>query len=190
MANDDVPQEGTGEENEAKEQSVKKSKLPWILLGVIVPLCAGGGYFLGRIIAAGNDVSADAAAVEEEDEEPDYVKMLNTKAKETNTWVFDVPPVVANLMDPGARRYLRAGFKLEMSGQFDPVGGEAHMTKHIHKLINWIMNYVSNLTVSELQGEKNLKRVLAHVKDGLNELLFPDVKPLVIDVLFSERAIQ
>ena len=190
MADDDVPQEGTGEENEAQEQSVKKSKLPWILLGVIVPLCAGGGYFLGRIIAAGNDVSAGAAAVEAEDEEPDYVKMLNTKAKETNTWVFDVPPAVANLMDPGARRYLRVGFKLEMSGQFDTVGGTAHMTKNMHRINNWIMIYFSNLTVRELQGEKNLKRVLAHVKDGLNELLFPDVKPLVINALFSERAIQ
>ena len=97
---------------------------------------------MGRIIAAGNDVSADAAAVEEEDEEPDYVKMLNTKAKETNTWGFDVPPMVANLMDPGARRYLRAGFKLEMSGQVEPVGGEGRLPKKMNKMSKWKKIYV------------------------------------------------
>lgn len=64
------------------------------------------------------------------------------------------------------------------------------MTKNMHRINNWIMIYFSNLTVRELQGEKNLKRVLAHVKDGLNELLFPDVKPLIVHALFSERAIQ
>ena len=190
MADDDVPQEETGEENEAEEQSVKESKLPWILLGVIIPLFAGGGYFLVRIVAGSHDESAPTEVVEDEDEKPDYAEMLNTKAKETNTWVFDVPPAVANLMDPGARRYLRVGFKLEMSGQFDTLRGAAHLTRNMHKINNWIMIYFSNLTVRELQGEKNLKRVLAQVKDGLNELLFPDVKPLIVDALFSERAIQ
>ena len=64
------------------------------------------------------------------------------------------------------------------------------MTRNMHKINNWIMIYFSNLTVRELQGEKNLKRVLAQVKDGLNELLFPEVKPLIVDALFSARAIQ
>jgi hypothetical protein len=77
-----------------------------------------------------------------------------------------------------------------MSGQFDATAGAEHMTKNLHKVINWIMIYFSNLTVIELQGEKNLNRVLMQVKDGLNELLFPGVKPLIVSALFSERAIQ
>ena len=145
---------------------------------------------MGRIVAAKMGGPAEAGAVQEEKDKPDYVEMLVTQAKETDTWVFDVPPAVANLMDPGARRFLRVAFKLEMSGQFDATAGAEHMTKNMHKIINWITIYFSNLTVPELQGEKNLKRVLAHVKDGLNELLFPDVKPLIVDALFSERAIQ
>ncbi|MCH8193114.1 MAG: flagellar basal body-associated FliL family protein [Planctomycetes bacterium] len=131
-----------------------------------------------------------SSALQEENEDADDLEVLNTKAKEADTWVFDVPPAVANLMDPGARRYLRVGFKLEMSGQFDAAGGEAYMTKNMHKINNWIMIYFSNLTVRELQGEKNLNRVLMQIKDGLNELLFPDVRPLVVKALFSERAIQ
>ncbi len=188
MADEEVPQEETGEENETSNSSEKKSKLPWILLGVIVPLFIGSGFFLGRIVAAKMG-GPEGGAVQKE-EKPDYVEMLVSQAKETDTWVFDVPPSVANLMDPGARRYLRVGFKLEMSGQFDATAGAEHMTKNLHKVTNWIMIYFSNLTVIELQGEKNLKRVLMQVKDGLNELLFPGVKPLIVSALFSERAIQ
>lgn len=190
MADEEVPQEKTGAENETSNSSEKKSKLPWILLGVIVPLFIGSGFFLGRIVAAKMGGPEGAGAVQEEEEKPDYVEMLLTHAKETDTWVFDVPPSVANLMDPGARRYLRVAFKLEMNGQFDASAGAEHMTKNLHKITNWIMIYFSNLTVVELQGEKNLNRVLMQVKDGLNELLFPGVKPLIVTAFFSERAIQ
>ncbi len=190
MADEKVPEKRTDEENEKSDSSEKKSKLPWILMGVIVPLFVGSGFFLGRILAARTGGPEGAAAVQGEKDKPDYVEMLDIKGKESDVWIFDLPPAVANLLDPGARRYLRVGFKLEMSGQFDPVGGAEYLTKQMPKINNWTMIYFSNLTVAELQGEKNLNRVLMQVKDGLNELLFPDVQPLVVNALFSERAIQ
>lgn len=188
MADEDVKQEENDAQQE-KTDGAKTSKLPWILLGIIVPICAGGGFFMGKILAGNNDVPQEVNSPTE-DKKPDYMKILNDKASEENTWIYAVEPLVANLNDVGARRYLRVGFNLEMNGQFEEVAGAVLLDGKKHLINNWLGLYLSDKNVTDLQGERNLRTILAQVKSGLNEVLFPDVKPLIVNVLFSERAIQ
>ena len=188
MADEGVKRDKDNEE-ETNDGTAKKSKLPYILLGIIVPICAGGGFFLGSILAGSKDVPNEVNAVAE-DRKPDYMKILNDKASEEKTWIYEISPLVANLNDVRARRYLRVGFNLEMNGQFEQVAGTAYLTSKNHLINNWLGLYFCDKNVADLQGERNLRTVLAQVKSGLNEVLFPDVKPLVVKVLFSERAIQ
>jgi flagellar basal body-associated protein FliL len=175
-------------DGEASKSSGSKSLLPWILLGVIVPLCAGAGFGLGRLMAGAETVVEE---VPEETEVPDYVNLMSQENADQKSWFFqELEPVVANLADPGATRYIRAGFMLEMAGSFDSASGAEWLREKKPLIKNWLAIYLASQSVEDLQGERNLNRVLAEIRDLLNERLFPNVKPPIAKVLLSEFAIQ
>ena len=186
----EVTEAPEGGADETKESGSKGSILPWILLGVIVPLCAGAGFGLGRLLAGGGEEVPEEEVVEEPDK-PEYMDLLTPGDAGKETWFYqDVDPVVANLADPGATRYIRAGLMLEMSGSFDPTAGKDWLDKQKPLIKNWLALYLASQTVEDLQGERNLNRVLSEIRDLLNERLFPDVAPPIEKVLLSEFAIQ
>jgi len=185
---DEKQQEEQAEQSGAEEKaSGKGSLLPWILLATIVPVFAGTGFFLGRILA---DDDAASAPEEVKEEKPIYEDFLNADADAEPTWIYEVQPFVNNLKDPGARRYVRVGFSLEMSGQLDKLQGEQYLLSKTAHIKNRLGHYFGDRIVEELQGERNRRKVLADVEDILNELLFKDAKPPIVSVLFGECAIQ
>ena len=191
MADEEEKQaeESSAEATGAEENTeTKRSLLPWILLGTIVPLFAGTGFFLGRILAQGNE--GPEPKEPEEEKKPIYEAFLNPDADASPTWIYEVPAFVSNLRDPGARRYVRVGFSLEMSAQLDGVKGQEYLDGKRAHIRNRLGHYFGDLTVEQLQGERNRRKILADVEDILNELLFKDAKPPIVSVLFGECAIQ
>ena len=185
---DEKQQEEQAEQSGTQEEpSSKRSMLPWILLATIVPVFAGTGFFLGRILGQGDDAPAQE---EVKEEKPIYEALLNPDAAAEPTWIFDLPPFVNNLKDPGARRFVRVGFSIEMSGQLDKTSGEQYLISKTAHMKNRLGHYFGDRSVEELQGERNRRKVLADIEDILNELLFKDVKPPIVSVLFGECAIQ
>jgi flagellar basal body-associated protein FliL len=189
MADEDEKQvEESSEESAPQEKpGGTRSMLPWILLATIVPVFAGTGFFLGRILGQGDDASAQEEA---EEDKPAYEALLNPDADAVPTWIHTLAPFVNNLQDPGARRFVRVGFSLEMSGQLDPLKGDAYLISKNAHIMNRLGHYFGDRSVEELQGERNRRKILADVEDILNELLFKDVKPPIVSVLFGECAIQ
>ncbi len=185
--------EAPGQAKEAG-QSGPRSTLPWILLAAIVPLFAGAGFGLGRLLAGGK--AAQPAEVNTPPK-PEYQMVLNEKGKADKTWFYKCEPVVANLNEPGATRYVRMGFTLEMSGQLEGGGGggegggagNPYLTKNQPVITNWLTIYLSSLSLTDVQGEKNLNRILTDVREGLNNKLFGG-KPVIVNVYFNENAIQ
>jgi len=190
MADEDAEQvEESSEEESASQEKPggKRSMLPWILLGTIVPVFAGTGFFLGRILAQGDDAPGEE---EVETEKAVYEAFLNPDADASPTWIYTVPAFVSNLRDPGARRFVRVGFTLEMSAQLEPVQGALYLDSKKAHINNRLGHYLGDKSVEELQGERNRRKVLADVEDILNELLFKDAKPPIVSVLLGECAIQ
>lgn len=186
---DEKQQEETTEESGGQDKTeAKRSLLPWILLGTIVPVFAGTGFFLGRILAEGHDEVPEVKEVEEE--EPIYAAFLNPDADASPTWIYEVAPFVSNLRDPGARRYVRVGFSLEMSAQLAQEPGKNYLDSKKAHISNRLGHYFGDRAVEELQGERNRRKILADIEDILNELLFKDAKPPIVSVLFGECAIQ
>ena len=182
----DEEKDQPGGDAEAGKASKGKSILPWILLGAIVPICAGAGFGLGRLLA-GNDGTAE----KDKDETSELEKMLSAENPDGKTWFFqDLEPVVSNLTDPGAIRYVRAGFMFELSGSMDQVTGHTFLVNKVPLIKNWLAIYLASQSVEDLQGERNLTRVLAEIRDLLNARLFPDTKGPIKNVLLSEFAIQ
>jgi len=61
---------------------------------------------------------------------------------------------------------------------------------HPEILKNWLTIYLASLTLEDIRGDTNLKRIQTQIKDAFNEKLFPDSKPQIEHVLFKEFAIQ
>jgi flagellar basal body-associated protein FliL len=59
-----------------------------------------------------------------------------------------------------------------------------------HEMNNYLIIYLSNLSLEEVRGEKNINRVLREVQDSLNDRLWPGGKPLISKVSLKEWIVQ
>jgi flagellar basal body-associated protein FliL len=172
-----------------------RSYLPWIIMAAVVPVFAGAGFGLARLLAGGKPAPVAEA---NQPAEPEYTHLLNEKGDAEKTWFYKCEPVVANLNEPGATRYVRMGFTLEMSGKLAGGGGgggegaaapNPYLAEKQPVITNWLTIYLSSLSLADVQGEKNLNRILGDVREGLNNKLFAG-KPLIVNVYYHENAIQ
>ncbi|MEJ2649733.1 MAG: hypothetical protein P8016_15160, partial [Sedimentisphaerales bacterium] len=95
-----------------QEKPMVKRLLPWMIMVVVVGLCAGAGLGLGTIIAgtSGNK-AADANDTAKETSEK-----VDLGGESGKFWYYDLePPVVANLNEPGVTRYVSASLTLQMN---------------------------------------------------------------------------
>jgi flagellar basal body-associated protein FliL len=181
----------------------KSSVLPYIIVAVIVLVCAGMGVGLGLLFAgggnsgpvsAGQDMAAEVVKAEEPKQEESSGHAKKTEEKKSgkpgDVWYYDLDPVVANLNEPGATRYVRAVLTLEMSPAITPDKGDAMLAQKKPLLTNLMTIYLAGLSVDATRGDKNLKRIQAELTDTFNEKLFPDSAPLIKGILIKEFAVQ
>ena len=57
-------------------------------------------------------------------------------------------------------------------------------------MTNWLTIYLASLSLGDIRGDKNLRRIQSQITDAFNEILFPDAKPQIENVLFKEFPIQ
>jgi flagellar basal body-associated protein FliL len=211
------PAEAPAENKDKAEKGKSRSLLPFIIIGVIVLVAAGLGIGLGRLLAnsnkpapaeettAGKDApdakEAAKPAVEKgeksKSEKPagekskgESSKSEKNTAKEGETWYYNLDPVVANLDEPGATRYIRTAFILEMSPDISAEKGTALLDQKKPLIANLLTIYLAGLNIETTRGDKNLKRIQSELCDTFNERLFPESKPMVKRVLIKEFAIQ
>ena len=183
-------------QNPEAEKSDKKSLiarfLPWIIMVVVVLVCAGGGFSVGRIFAGSGTPEADTSGSGLNAQSlPDELKADNDSAEDSSrVWYYDLDPVVANLNEPTVTRYVRASFTLEMSADMDAKDGTAFLDEKKPVLINWLTVYLSSLSLDDIRGDKNLRSIQSHVRDAFNEKLFPDAKAQIKQVLIKEFPVQ
>jgi flagellar basal body-associated protein FliL len=195
---DDIKeQEGQEDQQDPKaEKSDKKSLiarfLPWIIIFVVVLICAGAGFGLGRLFAgsgapeAGESGSKSGASTQIED-----LKADNDSAKDAGkVWYYDLGPVVANLNEPNITRYVRASLTLEMSADLDVKKGTAFLDEKKPILVNWLTVYLSSLSLEDIRGDNNLRSIQSHIRDAFSEKLFPNSRSQIKQVLIKEFPVQ
>jgi flagellar basal body-associated protein FliL len=196
-ADDIKEQEEQEEQKDPKaEKSEKKSLiarfLPWIILFVVVLICAGAGLSVGRLFAgsgtpeAAESDSESGASAQTEDLKAD----TDSAANSGKVWYYDLDPVIANLNEPTVTRYVRASLTLEMSADMDIKKGTAFLDEKKPILINWLTVYLSSLSLEDIRGDKNLRSIQSHVRDAFNEKLFPDSESQIKQVLIKEFPVQ
>jgi flagellar basal body-associated protein FliL len=190
-------QEGQQEQEDSKsEKSDKKSLIsrfgPWIILFVVVLVCAGAGIKVGRLFA-GSPVPETAQSGLKPDtaKQTEGLEADEAPSKESGkVWYYELDPVVANLNEPTVTRYVRASLTLEMSAGMDQKDGTAFLDDKKPILINWLTVYLSSLSLEDVRGDKNLRSIQSQIRDAFNEKLFPDSKSQIKQVLIKEFPVQ
>ena len=195
-----------GEEKKEGSGSLLSKLAPymtWIAVGVVVLICSGSGFIIGKILAESKTPPA-AADIQDPNQNPDSAEtgqqasepvqpdnpLLVADPSIHEPWFYDMDPVVACLDVPGVTRYVRATITIEMSNKVDPAKGEEYLIQRTPVMKNWLTIYLASLTLDDVRGESNLMRIQSQIKAGFNEKLFPDSKSYVNNVLFKEFAIQ
>ncbi|OHB85236.1 MAG: hypothetical protein A2Z38_00695 [Planctomycetes bacterium RBG_19FT_COMBO_48_8] len=196
-ADDIKEQEGQEEQKDPKaETSDKKSLiarfLPWIIMVVVVLICAGAGLSVGRLFAgSGTPEAAESDSGSSASAQIKDLKADNDSVKDSaKVWYYDLDPVMANLNEPTVTRYVRASLTLEMSANMDVKKGTAFLDEKKPILVNWLTVYLSSLGIEDIRGDKNLRSIQSHIRDAFNENLFPDSKSQIKQVLIKEFPVQ
>ena len=184
------------QEDAKTEMSDKKSLvtrfLPWIIIIVVVLICACAGLSVGRLFAgSGKREAAEPGSESDASAQLKDLKADNESADDSaKVWYYDLDPVMANLNEPTVTRYVRASLTLEMSADMDVKKSTAFLDEKKPILINWLTVYLSSLGLEDIRGDKNLRSIQSQIRDAFNEKLFPDSKPQIKQVLIKEFPVQ
>ncbi len=186
---------GRQEQADAKaEKSDKKSSsrrlLPWMTMAVIVVVCAGVGFVLGRFLGGPSATQAAGTAQQTQQANAQLLGTDDSAAQLEHTWYYDLEPVVANLDDPGVTRYVRVALTLQVSNEVPQKKGVAFLTEKVPVLKNLLTIYLASQTVDDMRGDRNLRRIQSEILEAFNEKLYPDAKPQIKGILFKGFAIQ
>jgi flagellar basal body-associated protein FliL len=193
-------QEDREEQEEQKDSKAEKSGkksliarfVPWIIMLVVVAICAGAGLFAGRLFAGSRRPQAEEPGPDSEaSTQAEDLKADTDSSKQSGKfWYYELDPVVANLNEPTVTRYVRASLMLEMSVEMDEKKGTAFLDEKKPILVNWLTVYLSSLSLEDVRGDKNLRSIQSQIRDAFNEELFPDSKPQIKQVLIKEFPVQ
>lgn len=187
---EDVKAEKEPEEKKSEEKKSEKTSgigiLTWVIIVATVIICAGAGFGLSRWLTGSSKSETNESVNEDNQKTDDDDSATNSQ----DTWYYDLEPVVANLDEPGVTRYIRAAITLEIRSRLGRSKGEALFEAKKPVLTNWLNIYLASLSIEDIRGDKNLKRIQLQILDAFNEELFPDAKPQIKYILFKEFAIQ
>jgi len=163
-------------QEETREETSKKSRsgggiLQWIIMAVVVIVCAAVGLGLSKLLAR-----SDKNAEPEQDQPAEQQRQQQKNSPQTGplkTWYYDeLEPVVANLDEPGATRYIRVTITMEMN---TPANKELEIRELLKNkkdvLANWLTIYLGGLKIDDCSG-KNKRRIQTEILNAFNEELF------------------
>ena len=175
----------------AKPAEVKIGLLAWTIMIAIIAVLSTSGFVLGRLFAGAESTTVAPQASEEKPAEDVPGQMPQSPQASTETWYYnDLEPVVVNPDEPGATRFVRVGLILEIGNELPQDKAKSMIQGKNPLLINWLNLYFKGLSLDQMENERDMKRILSQICDGFNEILFPDAKPQIKNVLIREFNIQ
>ena len=158
-----------------------KGLMPLLVISVgIAAVAAGGGYVTGLMLTR----SAQAQALA-----PIETPAVPATATEEHFYYKIDPPIMANLNEPRMARYIRTSPTLVIR----PTDKDAATTLLEGKMpeVRAVLgSYLSDCTPDNVRGSDNLKRMQREIMERLNDKLWPDQRPLIVDIILEDVAVQ
>lgn len=171
-------------EDKSNVSTTKTGILTWIIMAVIILTLTGSGYVVGRLFAGSGLMQKNETNAKETQKETTPSDASTADSKET--WYYDLDPIVANLNEPGATRYIRASITMQINASWDKIKAETILELQKPRLRSWLAIYLASLTTEDATGDKNLRRIQLEILDAFNQILFPDARPQIKQILFKE----
>jgi flagellar basal body-associated protein FliL len=177
------------------EKALSFGLFTWLILGAIVMAGFAGGFALAQLLAGNGagptqQIEADGTKTDATPKDTAINDLLIDKPQNEKLWPYDLEPVIANLDEPGVTRYARVTITLQLSPQMNMEKGTPFLDEQKPILRDWLTTYIAGLSLERVRGTRNLARIKKEVRDAFNELLFPQSKPFINDILFKEFAVQ
>jgi len=188
-------QEGQEEKEDTKKEAGEKKSLvtrflPKVIIVVVVVIFAGAGFTLGRLLAGSPTSQTTGVSEQGQSSQLENMDAKGSVADSQKSWYYHLEPVIANLDVDDVTRYVKASLTLEVSFEVDEKKGKVFIDEKKPILTNWLTVYLASLSLEDIRGDSNLKRIQSQVLDAFNEKLFPDSKPEIMNILFKEFAVQ
>ena len=187
-AEDKAPEKGEF----SKPAKGKVGILSWVIMITIIAALSGSGFVLGNLLAGSLQTAPDPAESQEEiPSEAAAPQTPDAPKAPAGTWYYhDLESVVVNPDEPGATRFVRVGLILEISNELSQEEAQEMFEGKSPLLINWLNLYFKSLSLDQMENEKDMNRILSQICSGFNEILFPEAKPQIKNVLIREFNIQ
>ena len=194
MADTEETKEQEKQEDSKADKSGEKSSrggfLQWIIIAVVVVLFAGAGFGLSRLLVGFGTTEAAGSYEQDQSAQVEDLTAADSETDSKKSCYYHLEPIVANLNVPDVTRYVRVSLTLEISSEISEKKCFAFIDERIPVLTSWLTVYLTSLSLEDIRGDRNLKRIQSQVLDAFNERLFPDSKPQIKQVLFKEFAVQ
>jgi len=171
----DAPAEGEGNQAGGELGKVLKIILP---VGIAV-LFGAAGHLASRIGTPSPSKAAETSELPSPQTQPSGRKDI----------YYDLEPIIVNLNEPQVARYLRVTLSLAIAGK-DYEAAVKTIEKKTPEVKNWLIIYLSDLSLKDVRGAKNLNRIRRDVHDSLNERLWSGERPLITKVILKEWIVQ
>ncbi len=190
---DDTKKQEDSQATKKEEKTSSGGMLQWIIMAVVVIICIGAGFGVGRIL--GGNGTPEPAQPPEPPQQDQPTRIENIKENDSTTdsqkgWYYELEPIVACLDEPDVTRYIRATLTLKLSSELDEKRGTALLEEKKPVLINWLSIYLAGLKLDDIRGETNQRHIQLQILDAFNENLFPDARPQIKKILFKEFVVQ
>ncbi|MHC4241084.1 MAG: flagellar basal body-associated FliL family protein [Planctomycetota bacterium] len=181
-------------EDKKPEKSEKKSLvarfLPKVIIVVVVVVLSGTGFTLARLLAGSPTSQTSGGSEQGQSSQLENLDAKGSVDDSQNCWYYHLEPVIANLDVDDVTRYVKASLTLAVSSEVDEKDGNVFLDEKKPIITNWLTVYLASLSLGDIRGESNLKRIQSQILDAFNEKLFPDSKPKIKNILFKEFAVQ
>jgi flagellar basal body-associated protein FliL len=155
-----------------------------MILGVVL-VSSAAGWAAARLVSA-SDQPTQAAEQPSDGQQQADESPASPDAPQKH---HDLETITVNLNEARLTRYVSADVTLA----FDEKNAkevEAGLAAHAPELKDWLTGYLAGLTIDQVRGQDGQNRIKREIRDGVNEILWPDQRPRVTRVLLSKFQIQ
>lgn len=194
MAEKEEEKQQSNPQDSSSEKDSKKSTnspfLPWIIIVAVMVFCAGMGFGIGRILGGQSSNLEPGSEAEEVDLSKELAADIDSTNDNDDYWYYELEPVIGNLNEPRVSRFVSISITLQISNAINEKKCTALIEEKKPILTNWLNVYLMSLSIEDIRGDENIKKVQAQILDAFNDKLFPESQLRIENVLFRSIAVQ